>query len=85
MQKTKQQQIVKAMLERYTEIDNDCELVALPKYGSNYKVKIGTTKTTLKRWSYYEAYGYFPEHRLRSFSRIKDSLEPSYLFAPAEL
>ena len=81
---TKQQKIVTGMLEKYTYINDAGELTALPKYGANYKVRLGETITTLRRWSYFAAYGYFPENRLRTFSSNKDSLEPSCLFAPAE-
>lgn len=82
--KTKQQRIVSAILEKHSYLNEDGERIALPEYGSNYKIKIGSVLTTLKRWAWFAAYGEFPEHRLQSASRNKHSIEASLLYQPAD-
>ncbi len=83
--KTFKQKVVQSLLEDYSYIDESGELVADPKYGANHKIRIGSTVTTLRRWSYFAHYGEFPEHRLQTFSRNKQSLEPTSFYSPAEI
>ena len=82
--KTKQQKIVSAILEQHSYLNEEGERIALPEYGSNHKIRIGSVLTTLKRWAWYAAYGELPENKLYSASKNKQSIEASLLYQPAD-
>lgn len=80
----KLQKIIQERLKQYTDINSDGELVALPKYGTNYKIQILYQTKTLKQWVYYLNYSYFPNGRIRQYSTNKLSLDPLLLHVPSE-
>ncbi|GAA0794885.1 hypothetical protein [Marinobacterium sediminicola] len=82
--KTKQQRIISELIAQYSYINEEGERIAMPEYGSNYKIRVGSILTTLKRWSYFAAYGEFPENKLYTASRHKQSIEPGLLYSPAD-